>query len=74
MALYLRVTLIVLSFVLIGLVMLQAKGCGLGSMFSGDGGIYRTRRGLEKTIFNATIVFSTVFLLVSLLVVFFEPG
>lgn len=74
MDLYLRITLIVVSLVLIVLVMLQAKGSGLGSIFGGDGGIYRTRRGLEGTIFNATIVFSTVFIVVSLLLVFFDPN
>jgi preprotein translocase subunit SecG len=66
---YLSMTLIVVSIVLIGLVMLQARGSGLGTMFGGDGGVYKTRRGLEKTVFNMTIVFSAIFLVVSLITV-----
>ena len=66
---YLSVSLIVVSLVLIALVMLQAKGAGLGTLFGGDGGVYQTRRGVEKTVFNMTIVFSVIFLVVSLLTV-----
>jgi len=66
---YLSVSLIVVSLVLIALVMLQSKGSGLGAIFGGDGGVYKTRRGVEKTIFNMTIVFSAIFLIVSLLTV-----
>jgi preprotein translocase subunit SecG len=66
---YLSVALMIISVVLIGLVLLQAKGSGLGSMFGGDAGIYRTRRGMEKTLYNATIVFAVLFLLTSLLTV-----
>jgi preprotein translocase subunit SecG len=66
---YLSITLIVVSFVLIGLVMLQARGSGLGAIFGGDGGVYKTRRGMEKTLFNMTILFSTIFLTVSLVTV-----
>ena len=66
---YLSVSLIVVSLVLIALVMLQAKGAGLGTLFGGDGGVYKTRRGVEKTVFNMTIIFSAIFLVVSLLTV-----
>jgi preprotein translocase subunit SecG len=66
---YLSWALVVLSIVLIGLVLLQAKGGGLGSMFGGDGGIYKTRRGMEKTVFNATIAFAVLFLVISMLTV-----
>lgn len=68
---YLRIVLIVVSVVLIGLVLVQTKGAG--SMFgSGDSGVYQTRRGLEKTIFNTTIVFSALFLGISLLIIFVD--
>jgi len=65
----LRIVIIVISIVIIGLVMLQARGSGLAGMFSGDGGVYKTRRGIEKTVFNATIAFSALFLILSLAVV-----
>jgi preprotein translocase subunit SecG len=65
----LQVVSIIVSIVLIILILLQAKGGGLGSLLGGDagGGIARTRRGLEKTLFQITIGLSILFLAVSLL-------
>jgi len=71
MAISLQVIQIILSIALIALVLLQAKGSGLGGMFGGDGGVYRTRRGIEKTLYQATIGLGIVFFLVSLLIVGF---
>ena len=72
MSFYLSWALIVISLVLIGLVLRQARGGGLGSMFGGDGGVYKTRRGMEKTVYNTTIVFAALFLIVSMLTVLFD--
>jgi preprotein translocase subunit SecG len=69
---YLSLTLIVVSTVMCGLVMLQTRGSGLGSMFGGDGGVYKTRRGMEKSVFNMTILFAAVFLVVSFVTVFVQ--
>jgi len=68
MRVYLSLAQIIISVVLIVIILLQAKGSGgLGGIFGGgDGGFYRTRRGLEKTLFNLTIVLATLFLLISL--------
>jgi preprotein translocase subunit SecG len=63
---YFNLALLVLSLLLIGLVMMQAKGSQWGSIFGSDAGVYRTRRGVERTIFNLTIVVSTLFLLTAL--------
>ncbi len=65
----LQIVSIIVSVVLIILILLQAKGGGLGSLLGGDagGGIARTRRGLEKTLFQITIGLSILFLAVSLL-------
>jgi preprotein translocase subunit SecG len=60
---YINITLIILSLLLIILVLLQAKGGGLGAIFGGDSGVYRTRRGVERTVFNLTIAVSALFLL-----------
>ena len=62
---------IILSIAIIALVLLQVKGSGLGSIFGGDGGVYRTRRGVEKTIFNATIGLIMLFFLLALAAVSF---
>lgn len=47
-------------------VLLQQKGTGLGSAFGGSNSIYSTRRGVDKILFNATIVISIFFFAVSL--------
>ena len=60
----------VISVLLIILVLLQAKGGqGWSMSFSGGGGVYRTRRGAEKLIFNSTIALSICFAVVSLVMV-----
>jgi preprotein translocase subunit SecG len=64
---YLNIVQIIVSLALIGVVLLQAKGGGLSTIFGGEGSIYRTRRGLEKTLFNFTIVLALLFGIVSLL-------
>lgn len=58
---------IVLGFLLIGLIVLQSKGTGLGSTFGGDMGFYGTKRGAEKILFITTIVVSALFLITALL-------
>lgn len=64
----LNISQIVISALLIGTILLQQKGSGLGSAFGGEGGnIYNTRRGAEKILFYATIVLSVLFLLISII-------
>jgi len=50
-------------------ILLQPRGAGLGSAFGGSsaGSVYKTRRGVERLVFNLTIVFVILFALVSLL-------
>jgi preprotein translocase subunit SecG len=55
---------IILALVLTGLVVLQTRAQGMQNRDSSS--IYRTRRGLEKTLFQATIAVSVMFLLLSL--------
>lgn len=53
---------IVIAVLLVALILLQERSAGLSGLFGGEsGGFYQTRRGLEKTIFYATIVLSVVF-------------
>ncbi len=55
---------IILSVALIGAVLLQQSGAGIGGSFGGtDGGTFYTRRGFEKFLFQATIVISILFAL-----------
>lgn len=57
----LRIVQIVSAILLIATVLLQQRGVGLGSAFGGEGAMYRTKRGVEKGIFIATIVFAVLF-------------
>ncbi|MFA6228247.1 MAG: preprotein translocase subunit SecG [Patescibacteria group bacterium] len=52
---------------LVAVILLQNRGTGLGAAFGGEGNVYRTKRGLEQVLFNATIVIAIIFLGVSLL-------
>ncbi len=53
---------ILISLTVIAAVILQAKGAGLGNIFGGAGGdSYRTRRGIERSLFRGTIVLMLVF-------------
>lgn len=69
MTLAFQIVQIIVSIAITALVLLQVKGSGLGNIFGGDGGVYRTRRGVEKTLFQATIGLSVFFFVVSLIAV-----
>ena len=60
---------IILCVAVIIFILLQVRGAGLGSAFGGSsaGSVFKTRRGVERLIFNLTIVFVVLFALVSLL-------
>ena len=62
---------IILSIVLTLLVLLQAKGSGFSGAFFSDSSAYRSRRGVEKTMFNSTIVLAVLFVLISIVSVKF---
>ncbi|MEP7292693.1 MAG: preprotein translocase subunit SecG [Chloroflexota bacterium] len=65
----LQLVSIIVSLVLTVLILLQVKGAGLGDLLggSGDGGITRTRRGLEKTLFQITIGLGIAFMAIAIL-------
>ncbi|MFN8371737.1 MAG: preprotein translocase subunit SecG [Anaerolineae bacterium] len=64
----LQIASIVVSVLLIILILLQVRGGALGSLLGGDagGGIARTRRGLEKRLFQLTIGLCIAFLALSI--------
>ena len=63
---YLNVVQIIVSIVLIFVVLLQTRGSGFSATFSSDSSIYRSRRGVEKTLFNFTIGVAILFVLVAI--------
>lgn len=65
---YLYLAQILMAIVITVLVLLQAKNAGLSNIFGGgDMGVYKTKRGVEKTLFNATIGIGIGFLLLALI-------
>lgn len=65
MAVALQLATIILSVMLVVLILLQVRGEGLGSLLGGgDTGMGRTRRGLEKSVFQITIGLAAAFLVI----------
>ncbi len=64
---YLNVAQIVLSIALILAALLQVKGGGLGGIFGSPETVFRTRRGIEKTLLQFTVVLIVLFIVVSVL-------
>ena len=65
----LRIVQIIISIAVIVFILLQVRGAGLGSIFGGSsaGSVFKTRRGVERLIFNITIVLVVLFALVAIL-------
>jgi len=57
----------VISVLLVVCILLQQRGSGLGGLLGGGGEAYHTKRGLEKTIFIATILLAFIFLALGLI-------
>jgi len=53
---------IALAILLVIVILLQQRGSGMGAAFGGDTSVYRTKRGAEKILFQATIVICVLFL------------
>ena len=64
MANYFLIAQILISIALIATVLFQLRGGGIGGIFGQADSVYRTRRGIESTLFRLTII------LVVLLVIF----
>jgi preprotein translocase subunit SecG len=62
----LSVIQIVLSIALILVILLQVKGGGLGGIFGQADSVFRTRRGLEKRLFQATVVLIVIFVAIAI--------
>jgi len=64
---YLNIAQILVSLLLIALILMQTRGTGFAAGYSADTSIFRTRRGIERTIFQLTIGVGVAFLIVSIL-------
>ncbi|HLB51444.1 preprotein translocase subunit SecG [candidate division WWE3 bacterium RIFCSPHIGHO2_12_FULL_38_15] len=63
-----QISQIVISALIILVILIQSKGKGLFSAFTGSIGFYRSRRGLEKVIFILTIVLGLMLIINSLVI------
>jgi len=64
---------IIVSIALIAAVLLQARGTGLSGTFGGDSAVYRSRRGVERRLWQFTIILLVLFALFSLVSFTFAP-
>lgn len=58
---------IIVSVSLITVILMQAKGSGLSTVFGGSGGFYRSRRGVEKLLAYVTVCLTALFLVLCII-------
>ncbi len=63
---FLAIGQIVISIALMAAVLLQARGTGLSATFGGDSAVYRSRRGIERRLWQFTIVLAVLFVVFSM--------
>lgn len=61
---------IIIAIIVIGLILLQQRGTGLGTAWGGSNLSYSTKRGAERAIFVLTIFFSLLFIILALVSLF----
>lgn len=64
----LTIVQMIIACVLVGLILLQQKGTGLGAAFGGSSTIYSTRRGIDRLVFRMTIASAILFLGISIII------
>ncbi|MBP1704782.1 MAG: preprotein translocase subunit SecG, preprotein translocase subunit SecG [Chloroflexi bacterium] len=64
---------IIVSIALIAAILLQARGSGLSATFGGDSAVYRSRRGIERRLWQFTVVLGVLFAVFSLAAYVFAP-
>ena len=68
MGVYLNIAQIIISVALIAVILLQVRSGGMGGVFGGtETAVYKTRRGVERTLFQITIGLSIAFFVITIL-------
>ena len=70
---FLAIGQLIVSIALMAAILLQSRGTGLSGTFGGDSAVYRSRRGIEKRLFQFTVVLGVLFVLFSLVAYAFSP-
>lgn len=63
---WIKILQIIVAVLLMLSILLQNRGAGLSGVFGGSDGVYRTKRGIEKTLFYSTIVLAVLFFAIAL--------
>jgi len=71
---FLAIGQVIVSIALIAAILLQSRGTGLSGTFGGDSSVYRSRRGVERRLWQFTIVLLVLFVLFSLASFVFPPS
>ncbi len=70
---YLAIAQILVAAALIVTILFQLRGGGIGGIFGQSESVYRTRRGIEKTLLNLTIILTIIFIVLAVLMVASAP-
>ena len=69
---YLAIAQLLVAIALIVVILFQLHGGGMGGIFGQPDSVYRTRRGIEKSLFILTIVLAVVFVIVAIISVLYS--
>jgi len=69
---YLLIAQIVVAAALVAVITMQVRGGGLGGIFGQPESVYRTRRGVEKSLFQFTIGLTILFVIICVWVVWIQ--
>ena len=58
---WLKIAQLLVAILLVASILLQSRGASLSGVFGGSSAIFRTKRGIEKSLFVATIVLAAAF-------------
>lgn len=65
---------LIVSLALILAILLQSRGAGLSSTFGGDSAVYRSRRGIERRLWQFTVILLVLFAVFSAFAFVYAPG
>ena len=71
---FLSIGQIIVGLALIAAILLQSRGTGLSGTFGGDSAVYRSRRGVERRLWQFTIILIVLFVLFSLAAYIYTPA
>ena len=66
---YLSIAQILVAVTLILIILLQVRGGGLGGIFGQADSVYRTRRGVERSLLQFTVIMAVIFVVLAIVTV-----